>query len=79
MGHQFLQSSVGQSSSGDVSQRVNPLTLGRTRPACGSAWGLVDGGRGAGRDAAVSPAPKRTLSARTESADVSSFSMSGFG
>jgi hypothetical protein len=73
MAHHFLQSSLG-----DVSQRVESLTLGRTRPACGSAWGLVEGGRGAGRDAAA-PAPKRTPSTRTESADLSSFSMSGFG
>jgi hypothetical protein len=69
MAHHFLQSSLG-----DVSQRVESLTLGRTRPA----WGLVEGGRGAGRDAAA-PAPKRTPSTRTESADLSSFSMSGFG
>jgi hypothetical protein len=75
MAHHFLQSSIGQSSIGDVPQRVDSLTLGRTRPA----WGLVDGGRGAEHDAAVPPAPKRTLPIRTDSADVSSFSMSGFG
>jgi hypothetical protein len=74
MAHHFLQSSIG-----DVSQRVDSLTLGRARPACGSAWGLVDGGRGAEREATEPLAPKRTPSTRTDSADSSSFSMSGFG
>jgi hypothetical protein len=58
---------------------MDSLTLGRARPACGSAWGLVEGVRGAQPDVAAALAPKRALPIRTDSADFSSFSMSGFG
>lgn len=73
MAHHFLQSS------NDTPERADSLTLGRTRPACGSAWGLVEGGRGAQPEVAAPLAPKRALPIRADSADLSSFSMSGFG
>ena len=73
MAHHFFQSS------NDAPKRAGSLMLGRARPACGSAWGLVEGGRGAQPDVAALPAPKRALPLRADSADFSSFSMSGFG
>ena len=52
---------------------------GRTRPACGSAWGLIaerlSDPQPSLRLATASPAPAR----RRETVDQSSFSMSGFG
>jgi len=74
MGH-----SLG-SSIGELPARGEPLTLARTRAACGSAWGLVAGGQGADRGGAALPiAAKRNPSVRADAADLSSFSMSGFG